>query len=114
MLEDERAMPYTPKGIAQMEELQKALNALAPWRADTEVVRWEYQINEDRNGEPALYLTFVLRDHATTREKLGEVTPRIRNLVVDKVDPRGEWNLFPYFRFISQSDGEQLRARAAK
>lgn len=105
-------MPYTPKGVAQIEELVKALNGLAPWPPDTEVVKWEYQIGEDWNGNPALYFSIVLRDQATTRERLAEVTSRIRSYIVDKVDPQGEWDLIPYFRFISQSENEQLKRGA--
>jgi hypothetical protein len=105
-------MPYTPKGIAQIEELVKALNALVPWPADTEVVKWEYQIGEDWNGYPSIDFSFVLRDYAARPERLGEVTDRIRRLIADKIDPRGQWDLIPYFRFISQSENEQLKRGA--
>ena len=100
-------MPYVPRGVAEREELAKALDGLPPWPAYAEVVTWDYKIDENWAGEPALYFLIVLRDEAATDERLREVTRRIRNFVDDKADPQGQWDLFPYFRFISQSEYEQ-------
>jgi hypothetical protein len=107
-------MAYMPRGVAQQLEFQKALNGLAPWPPGTEVVRWEYQLGEDWNDNDAIYFTIVLSDQATTRERLGEVASRIRSFIVDKVDPQGQWDFLPHFRFISQSDDEQLTRDAIR
>ena len=109
-----QAMAYIPRGVSQPLELVKALNGLAPWPADTEVVTWEYQFGEDWSGDPAIYFSIVLRDEAATRDRLAEVTSRIRSLIVDKVDPQGQWGLIPYFRFINQSENEQLERGAIR
>jgi len=100
-------MAYLPRGIAQPTELVKALNGLAPWPADVEVVAWDYRIDENWAGEPAIYFLIVLRDEAATRGRLPDVTRRIRSFIVDKIDPQDQWDLIPYFRFISQSEHEQ-------
>lgn len=102
-------MPYTPRGVAHPLELVKALNGLAPWPPDTGVVKWKYEIGEDLNGNPAIDFTIVLRDQAATRQRLPEVTSRIQNYIVEKVNPEGQWDLIPYFRFFSQSENEQLK-----
>jgi hypothetical protein len=103
-------MAYLARGIAQPVELVKALNRLAPWPA--EVVTWDYEIGEDWSGDPALFFLIVIRDEVATREMLPEVTRSITNFVVDRVDPRGQWDLIPYFRFISHSEYAQPENRA--
>ena len=103
-------MAYLARGIAQPWELVKALNGLPPW--PTEVVTWDYEIGEDWSGDPALFFLIVIRDEVATREMLPEVTRKITNFVMDRVDPRGRWGLIPYFRFISHSEYEQPENRA--
>jgi hypothetical protein len=104
-------MAYTPKGVAQPLELIKVLNRLAAsW--PPEVVREDHWIGEDWNGDPAINFTIVLRDHAAARERLLEVASRIQKFVDDEVDPQGQWDLIPYFRFISESENEQLKRGA--
>ena len=95
-------MPITPSGFVNLtqldEQVSRAISKLGP-----EVVRVRYKVGEDWTGDPSINFRIVLTDAASREENLGDVTEKIRRVVVDELRPY-EWGLIPYFSFRSQSE----------
>ena len=102
-------MPYLPRGVAQPTELIKHLNALAPLPPG--VVNLRYTLKDDWSGDPAIFFWITLSDDAARLEVLSQNTRGIKDFVTQQIDPAGEWDLFPYFYFRSQSEQAMLKEK---
>ena len=100
-------MSYLPRGVAQQKDLIEHLNALAPWPPG--VVKLQPTVDNDWNGEPAIFFWVTLSDEASNPAILHQTTRRIRDFITQRLDPAGQWDLIPYFSFRSQSEQAKLK-----
>lgn len=96
-----------PRGVAQPTELIKHVNALAPFPPG--VVKWNFTVDNDWSGEPAIFFWITLSDEAARREVLSQNSRRITQFITQRLDPMGQWGLIPYFNFRSQSEQANLK-----
>jgi hypothetical protein len=96
-----------PRGVAQPADLIKHINALAPLPAS--VVNFRYTVDNDWSGDPAIFFWITLSDEAARRAVLSQTSRRIMDLITQKLDPIGQWDLIPYFNFRSQSEQASLK-----
>ena len=96
-----------PRGVAQPTELVKHLNALAPFPSG--VVNLQYTIDNDWSGDPAIFFWITLSDEAARPAILSQNSRRIMDSITQRLDPIGQWGLFPYFNFRSESEQAKLR-----
>ena len=87
--------------------MQQRLDGIATERAP-DVVRIRFNVARDWSEDPAIYFRVVLADDASRRDRLADVTGRVRaklfnELVLESLDP------IPYFRFRSQSEQVSLQ-----
>jgi hypothetical protein len=101
---------YIRTGFINTTEVEKAvdefLKTLGP-----EVVRVRYNIGEDWMGDPALHFRIVLADSSVdlkSLDKVGKVTGQIRRPFFEKLQSLGNWGLFPYINFRTESEQAQL------
>jgi hypothetical protein len=92
--------------LPTQEQVDRIARDLAP-----DVVRIRLNIRPDWSGEPALYFRVILSDEASRRERLAEVTGRVRSSLSDELR-LASLEHFPYFRFRSQSEQATLREKA--
>lgn len=103
-------MPYLPRGVAQPTELIKHLNALAPFPPG--VVNLRYTLDNDWSGDPAIFFWITLSDEASHPTILSQTTRRIRNFIMQQLDPAGQWGLTPYFTYFNfRSQSEQAKLK---
>src|SRR5947208_15931899 len=100
-------MPYLPRGLAQPMELRKELDALKPF--PPEVVNLRYTVKDDWSGDPAIYFWVTLSDEAADLSCLHDNANMIRDLITERLDPAGKWDLFPYFYFRSESEAATIK-----
>ena len=101
-------MPILPRGVAQHSELIKEFNKLRHISIPG-VVKWNYTLDNDWSGDPAIFFWVVLSDDASKSEKLRTTTAAFMNFINNKVDLRGDWGLIPYFNFRSVSEQAKLK-----
>jgi hypothetical protein len=89
---------------------QEQVNCIARDLAP-DVVRIRLNVRHDWSGEPALYFRVILSDDASRRERLAEVTDRVRASLSDKLR-LDSLEHFPYVRFRSQSEQATLQEKA--
>lgn len=98
---------YVPRAFVEQSAfesaVQQAAQALSP-----EVVRIIPEIGDDSNGEPAAFLTVILPDAVFRGDQLGRTANRISWLIVQRLQPREEWGVLPYFSFESQTGWAKL------
>ena len=101
-------MPYVPRGVAQPTELMKSLvhlGALFP----PEVVNWNYTLENDWSGDPAIFFWITISDEAANRKNLSSVSHRVNRIIDEHLDPLHEWGLFPYVSFRSHAEQQRLQ-----
>jgi hypothetical protein len=96
-----------PRGLAQPTELDKHLNALAPFPPG--VVNLRYTLDEDWSGESAIFFWITLADDAARKSVLSQTSRRIMDFITQGLDPMAQWGLLPYFNFRSQSEQANLK-----
>jgi hypothetical protein len=102
-----------PRGIAQHSELIdseliREFNSLRQIPTPG-VVKWNYTLDRDWSGDPAIFFWVVLTDDASKPDKLRRTTAAFRTLINNRVDLLGDWGLIPYFNFRSQSEQAELK-----
>ncbi len=85
------------------EALERATDQLAP-----DVVKIIPTFGNDWSGEPAVFLMVILADASSRRDRIGDVSSRVSQTIVQQVEPLEQWGVFPYFNFRSQSEQAKL------
>ncbi|MCX6606107.1 MAG: hypothetical protein NTV52_21295 [Acidobacteria bacterium] len=83
-------------------EVEAAIKKLGP-----EVVRLRYNFEFESGESPCINFHIVITGAASRQEVLGEVTSRIRQVLIYDLEPIEEWGPFPYFSFRNQSEQAQ-------
>lgn len=96
-----------PRSAAQPEDIEDQFNALAPFPPG--VVNVRYTLDEDWTGDPAIFFWATLSDEAVQRPERHQNCRRITDHITERLDPLGQWGLFPYFYFRSQSEQAKLK-----
>jgi hypothetical protein len=96
-----------PRGLAQPTELNKHLNALAPYPPG--VVNLRYTFDDDWSGDPAIFFWITLSDDAARKAVLPQTSRRIMDFITKRLEPMAQWGLIPYFNFRSQSEQAKLK-----
>jgi hypothetical protein len=68
------------------------------------IVRIKATLGEDTSGQPAIYFRVLLTDAASKPARLGQVSRRVRSMIVEELDPFNKWGVYPYVRFRSESE----------
>lgn len=86
------------------EQVDRIARELAP-----DVVRVRFNAGQDWSDHPAVYFRVVLSDEAARRERLHEVTRRVR----DRLEELGlrEAGILPYVNFRSASEQAHMREK---
>jgi len=87
--------------------MQQRLDELATELAP-DVIRIRVNEAPDWSEHPAIYFRVVLADNASRRDRLFDVTGRVREKLFDKLGLES-LDRIPYFRFRSQSEQLQLQ-----
>src|SRR5215469_10938699 len=101
-------MPQLARGIAQAAELVKKFNELAHVQISG-VVKWRYTLENDWSGDPAIFFWVTLTDEASKPASLRKTKSEFIAAINNHVDLPGEWGLFPYYNFRSQSEQAILK-----
>jgi hypothetical protein len=88
--------------LPTQEQVDRIADDLAP-----DVARIRLRVGRDWSDGPALYFRVILSDEASRRDRLADVTERVRKKVVDELR-LDELEPFPYFKFRSQSEQAKL------
>ena len=102
---------YIPRGVAQRAALDAAIQEIVS-TLGPDVVRVRYTLGEDWTGDDAIFFRVLLSDHASKRRRLLQVTNRVRDRIVQTLEPVEEWGLLPYFEFRSESEQAALKEKA--
>lgn len=102
---------YIPRGVAEQSQLAEAI-AEVQQMLGQDVVRLRYDIRDNWSGEPALFFKIILTDAASRRDRLHEVTSRIKALLEERLDPRNKWDLIPYYNFRTEAEQDMLKEPA--
>jgi hypothetical protein len=97
---------YLPRGVTQPVDLSTSLNAV---QLPPTVVKWRYTVDDDWTGDPSLFFWITLADRAAQPQNLHQTTKDIIDVITQRVDPRGQWGLIPYFNFRSQTEQAELK-----
>jgi hypothetical protein len=89
--------------LPTQEAVDEIARELAP-----DVVRIRMKIGEDWDGDPAIYFRVVLSDEASLKDRLAEVTGRVRAKLFDELGLESLDHI-PYFDFRSQSEQAIMR-----
>jgi hypothetical protein len=65
-------------------------------------------LGQDWSGEPAVFFMVILAESAARRDQLLQVTNRVSQTLVDRVEPLEEWGVLPYFNFRSESEHAKM------
>lgn len=99
---------YIPRGVAQRGALDAAIadivGALGP-----DVVHVRYTLGQDWTGDDAIFFRVLLADRASKGNRLFPATRRVRDRILQTLDPVAQWGLLPYFEFRSQSEQAALK-----
>ena len=88
--------------LPTQEQVDRIARDLAP-----EVVRIRMNVWHDWSEHPAIYFRVILSDEASRRDRLRDVTGRVREKLSHELGLNGLDHL-PYFRFRSQSEQAKL------
>ena len=92
--------------LPTQEQVDRIARDLAP-----DVVHIRMDVGHDWSDHPAIYFRVILSDEASRRDRLLEITQRVRRKVRNELG-LDELEHLPYFRFRSQSEQAQLREPA--
>ena len=85
-------------------EVERVVKGLAP-----DVVRIRFNFGRDWSDDAALYFRVVLSDAASQRDRLAEITAKVRERLINELGlPVSE--PISYFRFRSESEQAQLKS----
>ena len=89
--------------LPTQEQVDRIARDLAP-----DVVHIRMDVGHDWSDHPAIYFRVVLSEEASRRDRLREITQRVRGKVRNELG-FDALEHYPYFRFRSQSEQAQLR-----
>jgi len=102
---------HMARAFAQQAQLDQAIAELNP-ALGPDVVRLRYTLGQDWTGDPAIFFRILLSDRASRRDQLYTVTTRIRDAVVQHLEPFEQWGVLPYFSYRSQAEQAVLEEEA--
>jgi hypothetical protein len=99
-------MIYT--GFINETEVAKAVDQVIA-NLGPEVVRVRYNIGEDSTGDTALFFRVVLSDSvAVDRQSFFDAAQRVTATLREQLQSLENWGLFPYVRFRSNAEQNEL------
>jgi hypothetical protein len=102
---------YIPRGVAQQGALDASIREIVG-TLGPDVIRVRYTLGEDWTGDDAIFFRVLLSDRASKGNRLFPATRRVRDRIVQTLDPVEQWGLLPYFAFRSQSEQAALKEKA--
>ena len=72
-------------------------------------MRLRYTLGEDWSGDPAIFFRVLLSDRASRRDQLYSVTSRVKDAIVQRLEPFEQWGVLPYFSYRSQAEQSMLQ-----
>lgn len=102
---------YIPRGVAQRGALDAAIRDIVG-TLGPDVIHVRYTLGQDWTGDDAIFFRVLLSDRASKRDRLLQVTNRVRDRIVQTLEPVEQWGLLPYFEFRSQFGQAALQEEA--
>jgi hypothetical protein len=69
-------------------------------------------LGTDWNGESAVFFDVILTDNSVPRDQLLAFTKQISRAIVQAVRPLEEWEVLPYFNFLTESEQARMKEPA--
>ncbi len=69
-------------------------------------------LDNDWQGEPAVFFLVILSDAASKRDRLLNVTQRVSDAIVRQVQPLEKWGVLPYFNYTNESEQSKINQHA--
>jgi hypothetical protein len=66
-------------------------------------------LGTDWSGESAVFFDVILADDSVPRPQLLAFTKEISRAIVREIRPLEEWDVLPYFNFLTQSEQAKMR-----
>jgi len=70
-------------------------------------------LGTDWDGESAVFFQVVLADNSVPRPQLLAFTRQISRAIVHEIRPLEEWDVLPYFDFLTQSEQASMKEPAS-
>jgi len=96
-----RAFLNEPEFAAAVAEMEQKLKP--------KLIRLRYRLEDDWTGAPAVFFTAIVPREAFEKGKLGPAMESISRPITFDLEPWEKWGVFPYFRYLTEADVEQLQ-----
>ncbi len=95
-----RAFLHEPEFASAVAEMEQKLKP--------DLIRLRYRLDEDWTGAPAVFFTAILPAEAFEWNNLGAAMEQISKPITFELEPLEKWGVYPFFRYLSEADVEQL------
>ena len=88
------------------------LDAIAQVELPPQVVSVTLNLGTDWAGEAAVFFQVILADNSVPRDQLLALTKQIKWTIVRQIRPLQEWDVLPYFDFLTESEQSNMKEPA--
>jgi hypothetical protein len=97
---------YFPEAYSKRPQFTKAISEVVR-ELSPDVVRINFDIGPDFDGDLALHLRVVLSNEVAKESRFSEVAHQVMSLTYDNIDLPNH-GLFPHFHFRSEAEQAQM------
>jgi hypothetical protein len=97
---------YIARAFAHQAQFFTAIDQVA---MPPEVVSLTPTLGTDWDGESAVFFQVILADNSVPRSQLLAFTKQISQAVIQQIRPLEEWDVLPYFNFLTQSEQARIK-----
>jgi len=101
---------YIAKAFAHQAQFLAAVDRVAS-SLPPEVAEVISTLGTDWDGESAVFFKVILKDDAIPRPHLLAFTKQVSGAIVRQVSPLEEWDVLPYFRFLTQAEYSRVKEK---
>jgi len=88
-----------PTGYINQSQLADAVTEAVQSLNSREVRDVRFTIGANAHGQPSMFFAILLTAYAVHKSRFADVTGRVAEHLVDKIQPFNRWGLQPYFNF---------------
>jgi hypothetical protein len=97
---------YIARAVAHQAQFLEAIAGVA---LPPEVLSATPTLGTDWNGDSAVFFQVILADNSVPRPKLLAFTKQISRAIVQEIRPLEEWDVVPYFDFLTESERAKMK-----
>jgi hypothetical protein len=97
---------YIARAFAHQAKFFAAISQVA---LPPQVLRITPTLGTDWDGESAVFFQVILADNSVPRPQLLAFTKQISRAIVREIRPREEWDVLPYFDFLTESEQAKMK-----